>query len=175
VLAEEEREGMTSDNPYESPQPIADTVPSAAPREAPPYLAWTLVFGINLLVPLLLSANVGAKHGTRGIAVAVLVLLAAGLVICAVRPGLARIFIGGSVVTAVLQFVPIVQMTVGMIAITLLEDAGLMSRENDWSPPAIESDLGGFVLTTMVGAGLLAAALQLGLLVDWWLPKRKVE
>ena len=166
-------------NPYEAPQSAA---PKVAPRPVPwrLYIGWTFALAANLVVPLGLGWEMAARVGRVGIGIAVVMLWVLGLVACGPQRKAMRIIAAGSILTALSQFVPVLQFLAGIFGLGV---ASLMERlagvkpvvgEPHSSTPAVTSEFAGFV-ATMVTAGLvLVAAFVSGLILrvmtptQWW-------
>jgi hypothetical protein len=158
---------MTRDNPYESPQPLADAPVPAVPRERSLLWGWTVVFSLNLIVPLMFAMNIARGQAWIGVGLAIATMLAAGLAACAYSRRLGRILITGGIFTGAAQFFPLLHLFVGLAAFDI---AGRLSLG---SPAQLPSMPSGFVLTMLVGTELLLIALVVGAGVQRCLPKKK--
>lgn len=133
-------------------------------------IAWPIVFGLNMIVPAMLGWNMTREQGRMGMFAASGVLLALGWWVCLVKNALARRLIVGSLLTALSQFVPVLQIGAGVAAVALasqleLADIGFANAEN-------VTELGGFVITFVVGGILIACAGIAGLIAGLVLPQR---
>ncbi|MGE3776126.1 MAG: hypothetical protein AB7F89_02990 [Pirellulaceae bacterium] len=164
-----------TNNPYQSPEPLS-AVPVASDASPPrrvdglALMAWPVVYGLNLVVPLLIGSDVTREHGRAGMWLAVVFLLAAGWAFCLWLPSAGRRVIWGAAVFALSQAFPIVQILAGAWSIGLAESCG-MGVEPDEMIGKISNNLGGFVVTLLVGAMLLGCAASVGFLVGLVLPR----
>jgi hypothetical protein len=128
---------------------------------------WTAVFAVNLIVPIMFGWNVTANAGRGGMFLAIGFLWAVGAIVSLRRNNLARSLIVGAGLFAFTQLFPIAQMFAGMIAVSVWQ---LISRRPDdrWSAgddqiySQLGSDLGGFVVTILVGIQLVVVAVTGG-------------
>lgn len=142
-------------NPYRAPQADAAAL-SPAPAlslEWPTLIAWPFVFGLNLIVPLIFAWDVTQEHGQWGMAVAVFAMLVSGWALGCFRPVWLRRVVMGGIFVAGTQFIPILQVVAGMVA--LLVVSGPISNE-----------FMGCVVTLLVGGQLLAVAAGVGLVLS---------
>ncbi len=161
---------MTAEfNPYQSPTSIntGDSPTSDAPRRVDrvAFITWPIVFGLNMIVPLLFGLAITYEHGRIGLCAASGLLLAAGWLLCYASPPAARRLILGSAVLAFTQFLPIIQIFAGMIAISVVGSDPLFEEGPD------VTELAGFAMTFIVGTILLALAGGLGVLLGFVFPR----
>jgi hypothetical protein len=162
-------------NPYAAPTDATSSSlrDDRSRRHAGPltYVAWVFVFAVNMALPLLLSASVTREHGTLGMSVAALLLLALGCFICATRRKLATTLIGGGVLVGLSQLFPALHIIAGMIGMTLAQALGLADNGgNDGRSPLIINEYGGFVVTFVTGSILMAVAACTGMLIRFVTP-----
>ena len=172
---------IDSENPYRAPE--SDAAPVSNGRrggriDGPAFLAWPIVFGLNMVLPLLFSGEVTKRHGQLGLCIAALVLLVGGWVLCAWSGSTARKLILGSALVALTQVLPLLQIIAGSVSISiaqsfqLVEGGGGDPDLDEQFMPQITSELGGFVVTMLVGAILLTCASLIGLALGLALPAR---
>ena len=113
--------------------------------------AWSPVFGLNLIVPLVLGHRVLEGRGQAGMYSAVAFYWALGLMACAASPTFGRAMVKGGLITAYAQLAPVLQSAGGFAAVMIVDHAGLKSR-----------DLCGFIDVVITGGLLLMAAYMLG-------------
>ena len=162
---------MTADiNPYQSPSSIdagnSSTSGSPGRIDRVAFITWPIVFGLNMIVPLLFGLAITYEHGRIGLCVASGLLLAGGWLLCYASPPAARRLIVGSAVFAFTQFFPIIQLIAGMIAISVT------GSEGGFDEGPVVTEFTGFAMTLVVGTILLAFAGGLGVLLGFVLPRR---
>ncbi len=81
------------------------------------YFAWVAVFILNLPVPLLFAEDMTREHGRVGMAVAAVLMLACGLLVCSVDRKFFGFFIGGAIIVGLAQIVPVLPFIAGLIGI----------------------------------------------------------
>jgi hypothetical protein len=129
-------------------------------------LAWTLIFGLNLIVPLLLGWSMCGSRGKVGLCLAVAIYWVLGLLVCSRRKRWGRVLVSGSIPVAFSQFWPFAQMWAGIIAIRLWSILGSKSDPiQDFGGVRSLSGLGGFVVTWLTGGMLITVAVALGLIL----------
>jgi MFS family permease len=124
------------------------------------YFAWVAVFILNLPVPLLFAEEMTREHGRVGMAVAAVLILACGiLVCCAVDRKIFGFFIFGAVIVGLAQMAPVLQFIAGLIAILFAHILRVGLIESDDS---VKNELGGFIITFVTGGILIAASAIIG-------------
>jgi hypothetical protein len=123
-------------------------------------LSWVAVFVYNMPVPLFFGWFETEKGGRIGMAMAVIVLFAAGFWVCARFRRIGILIIIGGIPIGMSQLIPILQMAAGIIAIVIGHAVGLLDSED------ATNELGGFLLTSITGTILitLSAASGFGIL-----------
>lgn len=163
-------------NPFEPPSPITidpdddesvvplvDPTPSATRRS---YVIWAMMFGINLIVPIMFSSLVVQESGAVGMIVGIVVLLSTGWWINYRSARLGRVLTIGGFFVAVSQLVPIAHVFAGMIGLTITTELGAASQPGDDDPVGmIDSLWGGFICTIITGTILALLALIIGWIV----------
>ncbi|HEY2412789.1 MAG TPA: hypothetical protein VGI40_11130 [Pirellulaceae bacterium] len=163
-------------NPYESPQEVESVGPlSYSSIDWSASLWWPVVFGANLIVPVLLGWQIAREYGRFGMCLTSFLFLAAGWALCCLRPAIARRLIAGSAVFAISQLFPLIQMVSGIVAVGAVEWLGLGDDRGDMGISTIPTFLGGCLATAIVGIILLSIAGVLGFIVSFLLPKRWFE
>jgi hypothetical protein len=161
-------------NPYRPLDSIEET-PSDENQvseglDAVAFVAWPVVFGLNMIVPLAFGWDLARDHGRMGVCIAALFLLVAGWILCLRQRSIARKLILGATVTALSQFFPVFQFLAGIVAFAIAVSLGVAADGSDDGPIEITSELGGFVVTVLVGGMLLIGAAITGLLLGLVLP-----
>ena len=87
---------------------------------------------------------------------------------CAFQPSIARKLILGSTVIAFSQMYPILQIIAGFVALGVAGGVGLV--EDGEFMEQVSSELGGFVVTLLVGCILLIGATTIGLCLGLVMP-----
>ena len=159
---------MPDANPYTPPAEVdlagslAQSEPSVSPRKLRNLLvAWPVVLGLNLIVPLLVASELLGTRGWTGVVVAIVVNLLVGFWLCHVLPGLMKRLIVGAAVVALSQLVPVLHLIAGMIAFVVGESIGLI-EESELNGPEIGTAISGGVLTTLTGGVLMVASIAIG-------------
>jgi hypothetical protein len=127
-------------------------------------IAWPFIFGANMIVPLLFGWELVEQSGALGVLFASVILLALGWLLFVVWPALALRLTFGAIFTALLQFFPILHMILGIIAFGITLELGQAAEMNDQAMPRITSELGGFIITSIMGCTLLLSATGIGTL-----------
>ena len=168
----------TPTNPF-SPPTVSDNVtkPRKKLRRFHEVLvvAWPFVFGANMIVPLLFGRNLIENRGSLGMALAAIMLLLAGWMLFVVWPPLAYRLSLGSIVTALLQFFPLLHLFAGLIAFAITVNLGLAVDATDFSSEEVTSELGGFVITAITGSCLLLFSLGVGTFVFIFTDRKEVN
>ena len=170
------------ENPYRAPE--SDTTAGAirsGDLDRNAFITWAIVFGLNMVLPLLFSVELTQHHGRLGMCAASLVLLIAGWVLCALSARTARKLILGAAIVALTQFFPILQIVTGSVSMGIaasfqLADGGGGDLDPDEGGfPEITSELGGFMVTILVGGILLTFASLIGLVLSLVFPQRSLK
>lgn len=159
----------SDENPYAAPLAV-DPVASPVSRLRPQgwMIAWTVVYGANLIVPLMFALGTVQGSGTLGMVLAMFVMWLVSLMICARARPVRSWLMAGGIAVAISQFMPILQIMAGMMGVGL---ASLLVRG-----PAEAGDddlvrgLGavgtsfplGLLATLLTGAALMVASLAIG-------------
>ena len=138
-------------------------------------VAWPFVFGANMIVPLLFGRNLIENRGSLGMALAAIILLIAGWIPFVVWPRLAYRLSLGSIVTALLQFFPLLHLFAGLIGFAITAELGLAVEGTDISSEEVTSELGGFVITAITGSCLLLFSLGVGTFVFVFIDRKEVN
>ena len=173
---------MTSDsanNPYEpSDTPVDAQENSKRVIHSPLVLSiqWTVVLLCNLIAPLYLGWSITQGSGQMGILLAVLVALVFGYWASIYMPLTILFTLRGGLLVALSQFMPILQLIVGLITIEFFRKTRMIPEES--LDRGSIGFLGAFLLTGTVGSILMAISCGVGLLLRlitpdrWWLAKR---
>jgi hypothetical protein len=158
---------MDDRNPYASPQSLtADTLPTTDVGDRPSrriYLVWTIVFVLNLAVPLLIAWNVSNDSGGLGMFAAIAALYLLGSWICAKHcRHLGVGLIAGGLCVGLTQVFPLLQIMAGSVGFAIATRLGQVDGRNG-DLPDVNSAIGGFIITMTTGVLLMAAALVIGL------------
>lgn len=170
------------ENPYRAPE--SDTtagVIRSGDLDRNAFIMWAIVFGLNMVLPLLFSVELTQHHGRFGMCAASLVLFIAGWVLCALSARTARKLILGAAIVALTQLFPILHVVAGSVSIRIAEsfqlaDGGGGDPDLDEGGfPEITSELGGFMVTILVGGILLTFASIIGLVLSFVFPQRSLK
>lgn len=148
-------------NPYQSPEPTE--APAAQPNDSErgwdkfAIIGWPIALGANLPIPLLCGIALTELAGRWGMWLAILLILGLGYLVCYNWPRLSRRLVSASLLVAVTQFIPILQIVAGSIALQVVAQlpfvAGVSIDEH--GPERIVSERAGFAVTLLVGVSLL--------------------
>lgn len=166
-------------NPYESPQVV--DAPIHGIDEPPRLLTkwrsidWTFVFVLNLILPVLLGWQITNSSAKFGAAIVTSVFYAIGLWACVRLPRYFVAIAKGGLFIAVFQFVPILHIVFGSIAMGVAELMGHVTPDpfdlqND-TTGTVNSITGGMIVTLLTGTPLIFIAVAVGL---WGTRRRKV-
>lgn len=155
------------DNPYAAPLAAADPAPSDMQRVGLwEQIAWAVVFGVNLIVPVILALS--STHGGRaGIILAAILLFILSLRAIIRSERIWFALMSGGICVGLSQVMPILQIVAGLIS--LLVAKGISGIDLD---PTNGKNVGlnepiGFVVTLLTGGLLLLAALLCGQFIHW--------
>ncbi len=121
-------------------------------------LVWTLVFALNLIVPLIFGWGIGDESAKAGLILAVGIYWLAGIFVCQKWRRMGQSLVAGGFLVAVTQLLPIAQIC-----------SGLAAREI-WfklspSDQGLNTMLGGFFMTWVTGGLLIGLALLIGMFI----------
>lgn len=158
-------------NPY-SPPPEASTAPpevDLAAKDKQPFnlmVAWPVVLVVNLLIPLLFASEILQPQGMVGVILALLSFLLGGWWLCLRWRPIAKRLMAGAAVVALSQFMPILQLIAGVLAIEVGLLFGIVNQMgNNPIGPEVDSILGGWLVTTITGCLLALVALLIGSII----------
>ena len=160
-------------NPY---QPMWMNEPEALPANKIELLdkpwPWPLVFCLNLPIVLCCSVVAVRDGAWLGVTIGVISLLVLGVVCTKLMPRIMRSIQRGGLLTASLQFVPLLQLFAGGYAIEICEDLGLAANLDGTIEP-IDSVAGGLTATVLTATPILLVAFWLGFVYSLW--KRRIR
>jgi hypothetical protein len=144
------------DNPYFAP---AALIPPSSPKTEDRggwawALSWTVVFALNLVVPLIFGWDMTEHGGHVGLIVATAMLWVSGFRVGGKTRDRRFVMLSGGTFVALTQFVPFLQIMAG------LAGWGLTSLSTSKSPLFTEAQ--GFLATIITGGLLLVAAIFFG-------------
>ncbi len=118
-------------NPYAAPEFSDSSIEVAKPKvrqfdKELAVFAWPLVFVLNMIVPVLLGWGMTRDQGRLGMFAASAVLLSMGWWLCVAKNSLARRMIVGGLLTALSQFIPVLQFGAGLVSVWLADQLGLV-------------------------------------------------
>ena len=149
-------------NPYRSPDsPQKDQVNGTVEGSGNvlrDLICWPILFGINMIIPLLFGWSTLRDHGKAGAAAATVLLLSISLaVLLSDRVWKRRLYLGGFLVSLA-QLFPVMHLIVGMISIEIVRNLRLGVFGTETEPDHVTSEAGGFLIVLLVGGSLLLAA-----------------
>ncbi|MCU0705157.1 MAG: hypothetical protein MUF18_14385 [Fimbriiglobus sp.] len=145
----------------------------------PPRLAWdwvgwwTLVFALNLPVPVMGADLFVRPDGWLGLVGGLAVLFWLGFALCLFRFRVSRSLVWGGAVVAVTQFLPVIQFVCGAIGLDLWEVIGgqalLDGSRDDTRMPGWRGDrnLGAFAVVLFTAHPMFVIAVLIGAAVRW--------
>lgn len=126
---------------------------------------WTLVYLMNLPLPFTFGLAFTQPDGLVGMLLGVIVLWTVGMAVCAWPGRLRKAMAFGATFVALCQFVPILHLFVGGVALESWEEFSGHRLSGGGSL----SNLGAFAVTLMTGQPLMVLALAIGWLGCWTL------
>ncbi|MCA1686781.1 MAG: hypothetical protein LC745_12600 [Planctomycetia bacterium] len=157
---------MPDDNPYAAP--TASIAPPAAVGAGTGWrwhFAWAVVFGVNLIVPLIFGSGVARGAAWLGVALAIPLMLILGHLLCARSRHLRVILVTGGVCVGLSQVMPMLQFLAGMTSFMVTIRLLGLPPDDDTRGPEILTAPGGFLMTVLTGGQLMIAALVCGKVV----------
>jgi hypothetical protein len=162
-------------NPYLAPSAVSGPISeSKKPKNLKVILliVWPFVFMANMILPMLFGWDLLDKAGSIGVLCATLALLIPGWLLIAIWPTAGKRLIVGAILVALLQFFPVLHIILGVIAFEVTAYLGQATEMNDLQSASIDTEFGGFIITMLVGSGLLVIAIGMGTILYLILPKR---
>jgi hypothetical protein len=167
-------------NPYQAPEAAEGLIerPKQPERRLERFatIGWPIALGLNLPIPLMFGAAMTGHAGRWGMFLGILVMLGLGYLFCYCLPDLSRRFVWVSGLMAVTQFLPLLQIIAGMIAITIANRLPFLSLnfpDDDGTPEQIQNELSGFAITVMVGLLLSLGVVSVALVSSLIRPPTK--
>ncbi len=121
-------------------------------------LGWSLVFVVNLIVPLHMGISLTSGGGRIGLAIAIVGLWLLGVFVCLRTCTLRLALLGGGLLVGFSQVAPILHVAVGLTALELWNGP----KDYDTRFLSKLSGLGGFIVTAIVELSLMAIAVIVG-------------
>ncbi len=152
------------DNPYVAPK---TTVLSVAPRDRTKssrwQIAWSVVYGINLIFPLLIGWFLANPTGRLGIVIAILLMWLIGHLAVARSVRFRFTLVAGGICVGLSQVFPLLHYFAGTVGLEITSRLLRMpSLFEDDTRPEITTGLAGFPTTILTGGILMVAALACG-------------
>jgi len=122
-------------------------------------LMWTVVFALNLAVPLPIGWDTTDGGGRIGLALAVVAGWAAGMFICYHSHRVGTVLVSGGTWVAISQFVPVLQFAAGIVGMVCLHQ---IAGHGSFAEGGPRAELSGFALTLFTGSILFLAAMVFG-------------
>jgi hypothetical protein len=123
---------------------------------------WALVFGLNLIVPLLFGWTVTSEGGRIGMVAGVGLLWYLGHRLCAMSDPIGRALVGGGIVVGLAQLFPVAHICVGVASVEVA-NAVLQQLYPD---KGMQSAIGGLIATGMMGLVMMIVAACIGAIGD---------
>ncbi len=156
-----------TENPFDAPQ--APLSPGPAPERVVGLqwrIAWTVVFALNLIVPL--NFALGMTHGLAwiGVAVGTALMLGLGHLAGARSRTVAFDLVAGGVCVGLSQVFPILQFIAGILSNPITSFLLGLDVSDD-KGPNFTTVHEGFLMTTLTAVFLIGAALVSGHVIGW--------
>lgn len=155
-------------NPYEAPTAAGDSaVDGVGKSYGRTLIGWIVVVLLNLPVPLFFGHSIVKGAGIVGLLMAILAIFLAGVFATSRFPRLIAMFQVGGIVTALSQFLPILQIVAGAVAISVTEQITSVAHGDDFEVlPEGATFLGGFCATSITAGIVLFAAAAIGAVIQ---------
>ncbi len=130
-------------------------------------ISWTVIFGLNLMIPLMFGWGMCDSNGKIGLMLAVALCWGVGVVGLTGERRWGRALAYGGIPVGFSQFFPFAQIYAGIIAIKVYDrlSGGGEAPVQDL-PRGPLSGPGGFVVTCLTGGLLMTAAFALGWIIN---------
>jgi hypothetical protein len=127
---------------------------------------WTLVFAVNLFMPLLFGWSVTSHGGRIGMFLAITFLWLLGVAVCR-RAGMLRTaLVVGAAIFSASQVLPLIQVFSGELALTFWFKSDPTDLLNAlWMNDGAFSETGGFIVTLLTAVPSVVIALGCGFVV----------
>jgi hypothetical protein len=122
-------------------------------------LNWSIVFGLNLILPLPLGILVTQAGGTLGLLAALFLCWAAGLVACDRLPHVVQAVTRGGVIVAAVQGTMIIHTALGIASAFVWQQ---VTGHSVFTGSGWRAEVDGFAVTVLVAQPLLGAAWLFG-------------
>jgi hypothetical protein len=129
---------------------------------------WTMIFGLNLVVPLYFGDLVTIDGGRIGMAAGIGLLWSLGYRLSGMSDAWGRALLIGGTVVAATQLLPILQIFVGLVSVSL---AGAQFRV-PVSYMRVKGEIGGFIATFSMGLIMMSGAALVGAIGSAMFPRR---
>jgi len=130
------------------------------------FLSWTIVYVLNLIIPVLFAVSVVSGWGWLGVVLAVFTYWILGVYVCKASKSITQALLVGGFFVGFSQFSPLLHYCAGSIALNL-EARSWLHTPTD-SPIDMRYHIGGssgaFLATAITGGILIGVALFLGFL-----------
>jgi hypothetical protein len=155
-----------SANPYQPPVDVKLAPASRSPGiSLMSMAAWPFWLGANLIIPVLFGLQFTGRSGRWGMAFAIVLFLIGGWCVCYSSRKLGRYLNIGAAILSFTQIFPLLQVVAGMFGVWVAVFIGCFQPATDIDNAEVLNELGGFVVTSIVGCILLSVALFIGLIV----------
>lgn len=163
-------------NPYETPSSL-EGEQEAGFKGGHQWLlwAWGIAFFLNMPVPVWLGISFTTRVSCWGIAITAAIFLMAGVILCLCFKRVGQCLVIGSFLTALSQFVPVLHLFAGIVAMDLTRDLGLSGSNPVSNDGAIRfifpTILGVAWVSCLTGAMIAICGVSMGGLVRFFFPR----
>jgi hypothetical protein len=127
-------------------------------------VGWIVVFGLNLITPVLFATAITNRRGMIGVGIACVAFAVAGTQLCVTRRETGKRLVTGASIVGLSQLFPIAQVFAGVFAINLASAVGI-AGETLGGGSGITSISAGFVVCLLTGIPLAVLAWIIGTLL----------
>ena len=155
---------MTEQNPYQPPSELSVApLPTTDSRATHTFVLWTVLFVVNLPLPVLFGATVTRGPARWGMVLIVAGVYAFGLLFCLNNPKRSKSLLAGSTMLALSQFVPVIHILAGLSAISVVSKSGMISFDPEFVMGPTDSLAAGAALTVITSGMLAVIAMLTGI------------
>jgi hypothetical protein len=133
---------------------------------------WTLVFVLNLIVPLFFGWMLTADSGRFGMAAGIGLLWYLGYRACGQNDWWGRALVRGGFLVALTQLFPLLQIWAGVVGVGIASALGPLVMADTHIGGTIHTGLGGLIATVLTGLSLMGVAAFCGAITVWLTSRR---
>ncbi len=153
-------------NPFAAPQSVIVSGRTRAPRtDLRWHLAWAVVFGANLIVPLMFGWPMTRGAGRVGLVLGIALMLSLGHWLCSRYARVRFPLVAGGVCVGLSQCWPMLQIWAGIFASAITRTLLQQPFGADQDSPNYSTGLEGLLMTALTGGQLMLAAVMCGYVI----------